>query len=52
MIVPFHHLEAEGRAASSYTTEPSQFAEFLDWLIERTVPVVRVRDVIAGALPS
>jgi peptidoglycan/xylan/chitin deacetylase (PgdA/CDA1 family) len=52
MIIPFHHLEAEGRAASSYTTEPSQFAEFLDWLIKRAVPVVRVRDVIAGVSPS
>jgi peptidoglycan/xylan/chitin deacetylase (PgdA/CDA1 family) len=52
MIVPFHHLEADDRAPSSYTTEPPQFAEFLDWLIERTVPVVRVRDVIADVLPS
>jgi peptidoglycan/xylan/chitin deacetylase (PgdA/CDA1 family) len=51
MIIPFHHLEAEGRAASSYTTEPSQFAELLDWLIARAVPVVCVRDAIAGVLP-
>jgi peptidoglycan/xylan/chitin deacetylase (PgdA/CDA1 family) len=52
VILPFHHLEAEGRAASSYTTEPSQFAEFLDWLIAQAVRVVCVRDVIAGLSPS
>lgn len=52
MIVPFHHLEADGLAVSSYTTEPSQFAEFLDWLIARAVPVVCVRDVITGGSPS
>lgn len=52
MIVPFHHLEAEGRVTSSYTTDPSQFAEFLDWLVARGVRVVCVRDVIAEVLPS
>lgn len=51
-IVPFHHLEAEGEATSSYTTDPSQFAEFLDWLVARGVQVARVRDVIAEAEPS
>jgi peptidoglycan/xylan/chitin deacetylase (PgdA/CDA1 family) len=51
MIVPFHHLETEGRVTSSYTTDPSQFAEFLDWLVARRVRVVCVRDVIAEVLP-
>jgi hypothetical protein len=46
-IVPFHHVEADGRVASNYTTDPSQFAEFLDWLVARAVRVVSVRDVIA-----
>jgi peptidoglycan/xylan/chitin deacetylase (PgdA/CDA1 family) len=49
MIVPFHHIEAEGRVTSSYTTDPSQFAEFLDWLIARAVRVRCVRDVIVDA---
>jgi peptidoglycan/xylan/chitin deacetylase (PgdA/CDA1 family) len=48
MIVPFHHVEEEGRVASSYTTEPAQFTEFLDWLVARAVRVVRVRDAVAG----
>ncbi|HEU5243430.1 MAG TPA: polysaccharide deacetylase family protein [Gaiellaceae bacterium] len=49
MIVPFHHFEANGPAASTYTTEPSRFAEFLDWLVARAVRVSRVRDVMADA---
>jgi peptidoglycan/xylan/chitin deacetylase (PgdA/CDA1 family) len=52
MIVPFHHLEAEGLTTSSYTTEPSQFAEFLDWLVARGVAVVCVRDVLTSAPPT
>ena len=51
-IVPFHHLEAEGQAPSSYTTDPSQFAEFLDWLVARSVRVRCVRDVIGDVTPS
>jgi peptidoglycan/xylan/chitin deacetylase (PgdA/CDA1 family) len=51
-IVPFHHLEAEGRIPSNYTTDPTHFAEFLDWLIARAVRVACVRDVIARALPA
>ncbi len=48
-ILPFHHVEAEGRVTSTYTTDPSQFAEFLDWIVARAVRVVRVRDIAAGA---
>lgn len=48
-IIPFHHVEAEGRVTSTYTTDPSQFAELLDWLVARAARVVRVRDVVAGA---
>jgi peptidoglycan/xylan/chitin deacetylase (PgdA/CDA1 family) len=48
MIVPFHHLEPDGNVGSSYTTEPSLLAEFLDWLVARGVRVARVRDVVAG----
>jgi peptidoglycan/xylan/chitin deacetylase (PgdA/CDA1 family) len=46
MILPFHHIEAEGRVASSYTTDPTQFTEFLDWLVARAARVVSVRDVV------
>jgi peptidoglycan/xylan/chitin deacetylase (PgdA/CDA1 family) len=52
MIVPFHHLEPESRAPSSYATDPSQFAEFLDWLVARAVRVACVRDVIAEVTPA
>ena len=48
-ILPFHHVEAEGRVTSTYTTDPSQFAELLDWLVARAANVMRVRDVVAGA---
>ena len=48
-ILPFHHVEAEGRVTSTYTTDPSQFAEFVDWIVARAARVVRVRDVVAGA---
>jgi peptidoglycan/xylan/chitin deacetylase (PgdA/CDA1 family) len=49
MIVPFHHIELDGKVGSSYTTEPSQLEEFLDWLLARGVQVARVRDIVAGA---
>lgn len=48
-ILPFHHVEAEGRATSTYTTDPSQFTALLDWIVARAARVVRVRDVVAGA---
>lgn len=51
-IVPFHHLEPKGRVSSNYTTDPSQFAELLDWLTGQAARVACVRDVIAAALPS
>jgi hypothetical protein len=52
MIVPFHHLEAEGQVASTYTTDPEQFREFLDWLVERAVRVACVRDVVGRGVPG
>jgi peptidoglycan/xylan/chitin deacetylase (PgdA/CDA1 family) len=52
MIVPFHHLEPEGRAPSSYTTDPSQFEAFLDWLVARAIRVACVRDLIADVTPA
>ena len=45
-ILPFHHVETEGRVTSTYSTDPSQFAEFLDWIVARAARVVRVRDVV------
>jgi peptidoglycan/xylan/chitin deacetylase (PgdA/CDA1 family) len=48
MIVPFHHIEPDGSVGSSYTTEPSQLVEFLDWLVARGLRVARVRDVVAS----
>lgn len=50
MIIPFHHIAVEGKVASSYTTDPLQFAEFLDWLVARGVRVESVRDIVAGSL--
>lgn len=43
LIIPFHHV-CEG-GTSSYTTTPYDLAAFLDWLVERDVRVLPVRDV-------
>jgi peptidoglycan/xylan/chitin deacetylase (PgdA/CDA1 family) len=51
-ILPFHHVEEEGRVASSYTTDPSHFAEFLDWLVAQNVRVMRVCDAVAPGRPA
>lgn len=46
LIAPFHHLGRDRR--SSYTTPAREFSAFLDWLVERKVPVKTVRNVISA----
>ena len=46
LIAPFHQLGGDRR--SSYTTPPDEFSAFLDWLVERSVRVIPVRDVVAA----
>ncbi|TMM11428.1 MAG: hypothetical protein E6F98_10910 [Actinobacteria bacterium] len=47
LILPFHHIGHD--RGSTYTTQPGQFTAYLDWLVERDMPVIPVREVIARA---
>lgn len=45
LIVPFHHLGRDPQ--STYTTPTSEFAAFLDWLVDRNVQVTTVFNVLS-----
>lgn len=45
LIAPFHHLGHD--RGSTYTTSASEFSTFLDWLVERNIRVMPVRNVIS-----
>ena len=45
LIIPFHHLGRDPN--SSYTTPTSEFAAFLDWLVDRNARVSPVCNVIS-----
>jgi len=45
LILPFHHIGRDRR--SDYTTPAGELRTFLDWLVERNIRVVPVREVIS-----
>jgi peptidoglycan/xylan/chitin deacetylase (PgdA/CDA1 family) len=48
LIATFHHLGRDRR--SNYTTPEREFSAFLDWLVERKVPVMPVRNVVSDGV--